>query len=233
MKTMKNLRKKGRNALTKRRRSKKTKGGKRRRNKTNKTIKKRRKRGGSPYDDERKKIQDEYDGEMERARILYHNYNKRTDDDNSIRNAGIKPTEEHKERAIDFEKAEEFFLDAENTLKKKIKALNKKYKRNTGGWGVPIDESERFFYNNYGPGSIVEDSRAYPFVYVQTLIGGVNIFNNSYHQNSRGKIMLMEKIKEAIDSNNNDNISAFIRSRINMIENVNDKNDLLQHIRPN
>lgn len=135
MKTMKNLRKKGRNALTKRRRSKKTKGGKRRRNKTNKTIKKRRKRGGSPYDDERKKIQDEYDKEMERARILYYNYNKRTDDDNSIGTAGIKPTEEHEERAIDFEKAEKIYVDAENTFKEKIKALNKKYKRNTGGVG--------------------------------------------------------------------------------------------------
>ncbi len=229
MKTMKNLRKKGRNALTKRRRSKKTKGGKRRRNQNKNKTKKRRQRGGT-FESEKAEILDEYDREMEKARILYHDYNKRTDDDNSIHHAGLKRIEEHNERAIDFQIADKIYVDAENTLKEKIEALNKKYKI-TGGVG-PRDESIENFNQYFGDDSELERSADYPYIYFRTMIERIDHFNTKY-PNSKGKEMLMAKIKRKINETRGAVIINFISHLIGNVRNSNDKHDLLEHIRIN
>ena len=238
MKTMKNLRKKGRNALTKRRRSKKTKGGKRRRNQNKnktkkktiiKTIKNPRKRGRT-FESEREAIDTEYDREMEKARVLYHNYNKRADDDKSIHHAGVKRMEEHKEREVDYQTAEKVFLEAENTLKEKSKALETKYNI-TGGVG-PSDPSINYFNLYFGDDSGLESSANYPLIYFPTMIERIDHFNTK-HPNSKGKKMLMDKIKRKIDETSDQVIINFISHLIGNVRNSNDKHDLLEHIRIN
>ena len=115
---------------------------------------------------------------------------------------------------------------------RKVEALNKKYKI-TGGVG-PSDPSINYFNQYFGDESELERSAAgYPYIYFPALINGINYFNDSYRQNSQGKIMLMEKIKRKINETRGTVIINFISHLIGNVRNSNDKHDLLEHIRIN